>query len=76
MARRFNKLLLCLKDLLQKQKYIWPENKANFAVHMDLTKRCYLLLKDAYSNSNGCTSVVFTCADINCSLYLRLKNGD
>ena len=40
-----------------------------------LNKRRYLL-KDAYGKAKGCANVNFACADINCFLCLRLKNGD
>ena len=32
-------------------------------MHLDLTKRRYLLLKDAYGKAKNCTSVAFACAD-------------
>ena len=50
------------------------KHKADISIH--LTKRCYLLLKDAYRKAKNSANVDFACADINCSLCLRLKNGD
>ena len=52
------------------------KHKADIAIHMDLTKCCYLLLKDAYDKAKESASVDFACGDINCSVCLRLKNGD
>ena len=60
----------------QAKVYRARKHKADIAIHLDLTKRRYLLLKDAYSKAKNCASVDFACADINCSLCLRLKNGD
>ena len=45
-------------------------------IYENLTKRGYLPLKDAYGKAKDCASVGFACADINCSLCLRLKNVD
>ena len=60
----------------QTKVYRARKHKADIAIHLDLTKRRYLLLKDAYGKAKNCASVDFACADINCSLCLRLKNGD
>ena len=56
--------------------FVGPGNKADITIHLDLTKCRYLLLKDAYGKAKNCASVDFACADINCSLCLRLKDGD
>ena len=56
--------------------YRTRKHKADIAIHLDLTKRRYLLLKDAYGKAKNCASVDFACADINCSLCLRLKHGN
>ena len=71
----FNKLFLNLKNLFHKQMYRAKKRKADIAIHMDLTKRSCLLLKDAYCKAKDCVSPNFACADINCSLCLRLKNA-
>ena len=34
------------------------------------------LLRDAYSITKDCACVDFACVDVNCSLCLRLMNGD
>ena len=52
------------------------KQKADIAIHLDLTKRRFLLLKDAYGKAKNCGSIEFACADINYLLCLRLKNGD
>ena len=62
--------------ILQTIVYRVRKHKANIAIHMDITKSRYLLLKDAYGKAKDCTSIDFACADINCSFCLRLKNGD
>ena len=62
--------------VLRTKLYGARKDKADIVIYLDLTKRCYLLLKDAYGKAKDCASVDFICADINCSLCLRLKNGD
>ena len=54
----------------QAKVYRARKHKADIAIHLDLTKRRYLLLKDAYGKAKNCASVDFACADINCSLCL------
>ena len=56
--------------------YRAKKHKADIVISLDLTKHRYLLLKDVYGKARDCASVEFACADINCSLCLRLKNGD
>ena len=62
--------------LLQTKLYRARTHKADIAIHMDLTKRPYLILKDACSKAKDCASIGFACADIKCSFCLQLKNGD
>ena len=52
------------------------KHKADIAIHIDLTKRRYLLLKDAYGKTKNWASVDSACADINFSLCFRLKNEE
>ena len=52
------------------------KHKADIAIPIDLTKRHYLLLKDPYGKAKNCASVDFAFADINSSLYFRLKNEE
>ena len=56
---------------MNKKVYRARKHKADIAIHLDLTKRHYLLLEDTYAKSKDCTSVDFVCADINCSLCLQ-----
>ena len=60
----------------QAKVYRARKHKADIAIHLDLTKRRYLLLKDAYGKAKNCASVDFTYGDINCLLCFRLKNGN
>ena len=54
-----------LKSLLK--LYRARKHKTHIAIHFDLTKCCYLLLKDAYGKDlNKCP---LCCADINFSLF-------
>lgn len=76
MLRLFSKLLLNFKVLFYEQKFIWPKNKADIKIHVDLTNCHYLSLKDAHSKAKNCASVDFTCADVNCLFCLRLNNDD
>ena len=55
--------------------YRAKKRKSNISVQLDLTKRRYLLLKDAYHKVKDNNRIDFVRADINCSLCLRLKNG-
>ena len=48
---------------------------SNISVHLDLTKRRYLLLKDACNKVKDDDRIDFVCAGINFSLCLDLKNG-
>ena len=47
------------------------KHKAAITIHMNFTKRCYPLLKYAYSKAKDCASVDFVYADINCLLCLK-----
>ena len=46
-----------------------------FSVSLDLTKRSYNLLKFAQGIAKEMDNVSFVCADVNCSLAIRFKNG-
>ena len=84
-GKTFQQIIVKFKGFVPQTKvYSARKHKAGIAIHLDLTKRCYLLLKDAYDKAKNCASVNFTCADIftisllyfTCLLCLRLKNGD
>ena len=76
-GKAFQQIIVKLKGFVPRTKvYRAKKHKADIAIHLDLTKRCYLLLKDAYGKAKYCASVDFACADINFSLCLRLKNDD
>ena len=47
----------------------------SFSVSLDLTKRRYNLLKIAQGIVKEVDNVSFVCADVNCSLAIRFKNG-
>ena len=47
----------------------------SFSVSLDLTKRRYNLLKLAQGIVKEMDNVSFVCADANCSLAIRFKNG-
>ena len=47
----------------------------SFSVSLDLTKRRYNLLKFAQGIVKEMDNVSFVCADVNCSLAIRFKNG-
>ena len=73
----FQQIIVKFKGFVPRTKvYRARKHKADIAIHLDLTKRRYLLLKDAYGKAKNCASVDFAYADINCSLCLRLENGD
>ena len=76
-GKAFQQIIVKSKGFVPRTKvYTARKHKADIAIYLDLTKRRYLLLKDTYIRANNCASVDFACADINCSLCLRLKNGD
>ena len=76
-GKAFQKIIVKFKGFVPRTKvYRARKHKANIAIHLDLTKRRYLILKDAYGKAKDCASVDFACADINGSLCLRLKNRD
>ena len=76
-GKAFQQIIVKFKGFVSRTKvYGTRKHKADIAIHLDLTKRRYSLLKDAYGKAKDCTSFDFTRADINCSLCLRLKNGD
>ena len=65
----FQQIIVKFKGFVPRTKvYRARKHKADIAIDIDLTKRCYFLLKDAYGKTKNCTSVDFACADINCSL--------
>ena len=73
----FQQIIVKFKDFVPRTKvYRARKHKADIVIHLDLTKRRYLLLKDTYGKAKNCLSDNFACADINCLLCLRLKNGD
>ena len=73
----FQQIIGKFKGFVPRTKvYRARKHKADIAIHLDLTKRRYLLLEVAYGNAKNCASVDFACADLNCSFCLRLKNGD
>ena len=47
----------------------------SLSVSLDLTKRRYNLLKFAQGKGKEMDNVNFVCADVNCSLAIRFKNG-
>ena len=47
----------------------------SFSVSLDLTKRRYNLLKFTQGIVKEMDNVSFVCADVNCSLAIRFKNG-
>ena len=70
-------IIVKFKGFVPRTNVYWArKHKADIAIHFDLTKSRYLLLKDAYGKAKNYASVDFACADINCSLCLRLKDGD
>ena len=76
-GKAFQQIIVKSKGFVPRTKvYRARKHKADIAIHLDLTKRRYLLLKDAFGKAKNCASVVFACADINCSLCVQLKNGD
>ena len=46
-----------------------------FSISLDLTKRRYNLLKFTQGIVKEMDNVSFVCADVNCSLAIRFKNG-
>ena len=76
-SNAFQQIIVKFKGFVPRTKvYRARKHKADIAIHLDLTKRRYLLLEVAYGKAKNCASVDFACADLNCSLCLRLKNGD
>ena len=76
-GKAFQQIIVKSKGFVPRTKvYTARKHKADIAIYLDLTKCRYLLLKDTYIRANNYASVDFACADINCSLCLRLKNGD
>ena len=47
----------------------------SFSVSLDLAKRRYNVLKTAQGIVKEMDNISFVCADVNCSLAIRLKNG-
>ena len=73
-GKAFQQIIAKFKGFVPRIKvYTARKHKADIAILLDLTKRRYLLLKNAYGKAKYCD---FACADINCSLCLQLKNGD
>ena len=66
--KRTVRLIVKFKGFVPRAKvYRARKHKAAIAIHLDLTKRRYLLLKHAYGKAKDCASVDFACADINFS---------
>ena len=75
-GKAFQQIIVKFKGFVPRTKcYRAMKQKSDIAIHLDLTKCRYLLL-NAYGKAKNCASVEFACADINCSLCLRLKNGN
>ena len=75
-GKAFQQIIVKFKGFVPRTKcYRAMKQKSDIVIHLDLTKRRYLLL-NAYGKAKNCASVEFACADINCSLCLRLKNGN
>ena len=75
-GKAFQQIIVKFKGFVPRTKcYRAMKEKSDIAIHLDLTKRRYLLL-NAYGKAKNCASVEFACADINCSLCLRLKTGN
>ena len=73
----FQDIIVKFKSFNPRTKvYRARKHKADIVIHLDLTERRYLLLKNAYGKAKDCANIDFACADINCSLCLRLKNSD
>ena len=49
--------------------------KVSFSVSLDFKKRRYNLLKFSQGIEKEMDNVSFVCADVNCYLAIRLKNG-
>ena len=76
-GKTFQQIIVRFKGFVPRTKVCRSKkHKADIAIHLELTKHRYLLLKDAHGKAKDCVSVKFVGADINCSLCLRLKNGD
>ena len=75
--KTFLQIIIKFKGFVPRTKvYRARKHKSDISIHKNLAKRRYVLLKDAYSKAKDWASVDFACADINCSLCLRVKNGD
>ena len=76
-GKTFQQTIVKFKGFVpQTRVYRARKHKADIAIHLNLTKPRYLLLKDAYGKAKNCPSVDFACVDTNCSLCLQFKNGD
>ena len=59
-GKAFQQIIVKSKGFVPRTKvYRARKHKADIAIHLDLTKRRYLLLKDAYSKAKNCASVDF-----------------
>ena len=73
-SKIFQQIIVTFKGFVLRAKvYRARKHKADIAIHLNLIKRRYLLLKDAYSKDKDCTSVDIAYADINCSLLEELE---
>ena len=76
-GKTFQQIIVKFKSFVPRAKlYRARKHKDDIVIYLDITKRRYLLLKDAYGKAKDCAIVDFACANINCSLCLRLKNGN
>ena len=76
MVKFSNKIIVKLKGFSPRSSVCMArKRKSNISVHLYLTKRRYLLLKDAYNKVKDDNRIDFVCVDIRCSLRLRLKNS-
>ena len=72
----FQKVIVKFKGFSPRSSvYRAKKRKNNISIHLDLTKRRYLLLKDAYNKIKDDDRIEFVYSYINCSMCLRLKNG-
>ena len=57
-GKTFQQIIVKIIDFVPRTKVYWArKRKADIVIHMDLTKRHYFLLKDAYSKSKDCASL-------------------
>ena len=63
-GKAFQQIIVTFKAFVPQTKvYRARKQKTDITMHLDLTKRHYLLLKDVYGKAKNCASVDFACAD-------------